>query len=225
MPAIIIGVLVLIALLVAPQIWVRSVLLRHSAPRPAFPGTGGEFARHLLDGMKLGHVKVEETELGDHYNPAAKTVRLKAERFHGKSLTAIVVAAHEVGHAMQDATDYGPLKTRTRLAPLVDIIQSAGPVVLIAASALGVAVRHPAVAALGVAVLVLMNLSVVVLHAVTLPVEFDASFKRALPVLRDGGYLEGADLAAARHILSAAAYTYVASALISLLNIARWIRR
>jgi uncharacterized protein len=225
MPAIIIGVLVLIALLVAPQLWVRSVLLRHSAPRPTFPGTGGDFARHLLDGMKLSHVKVEETELGDHYHPIAKAVRLKAEHFHGKSLTAIVVAAHEVGHAMQDATDYGPLKTRTRLAPVVDVIQSAGPVVLIAASALGVAVRHPAVAALGVAVLVLMNLSIVVLHAVTLPVEFDASFKRALPVLRDGGYLEGKDLAAARHILSAAAYTYVASALMSLLNIARWIRR
>jgi uncharacterized protein len=224
MPILIIGVLVLIALIVLPQLWVRSVLLRHSAPRP-FPGTGGEFARHLLDGMKLSDVKVEETEQGDHYHPIAKAVRLKAEHFHGKSLTAIVVAAHEVGHAMQDATGYGPLKTRTRLAPFVETIHTVGPALLLAASALGVVLRHPAVPAIGVAALVLMNLSIVALHAVTLPVEFDASFKRALPVLRDGGYLEGKDLAAARHILRAAAYTYVASALMSLINIARWIRR
>jgi Zn-dependent membrane protease YugP len=225
MPAIIIGVAVLLALIVLPQLWVRSVLLRHSAPRPAFPGTGGEFARHLLDGMKLSHVTVEETAEGDHYHPVAKAVRLKAEHFHGKSLTAIVIAAHEVGHAMQDATDYGPLKTRTRLAPFVEYIHTAGPAVLLVMSALGAVVRNPAVAAFGVAVLVLMNLSIVILHAVTLPVEFDASFKRALPVLRDGRYLEGKDLAAAQHILSAAAYTYVAAALMSLLNIARWIRR
>jgi hypothetical protein len=225
MPVIIFGVLVLLALIVLPQLWVRSVLRRHSAPRPTFPGTGGEFARHLLDGMKLSHVKVEETGEGDHYDPIAKAVRLKAEHSHGKSLTAIVIAAHEVGHAMQDMTDYGPLKTRTRLAPFVGYIQTAGPVLLVAMSVLGVALRHPAVAALGIAVLVLMNLSIVILHAVTLPVEFDASFKRALPLLRDGRYLEGKDLAAAQHILSAAAYTYVAAALMSLLNIARWIRR
>jgi uncharacterized protein len=225
MPVIILGVLVLLALAILPQLWVRSVLLRHSAPRPTFPGTGGEFARHLLDGMKLGHVKVEETEQGDHYHPIAKAVRLKAEHFHGKSLTAIVIAAHEVGHAMQDATNYAPLKTRTRLAPFIDYIHTAGSVMLVAMSVLGVVLRHPAVAALGIAVLVLMNISIVILHAVTLPVEFDASFKRALPVLRNGRYLEDKDLAAAQHILSAAAYTYVAAALMSLLNIARWIRR
>jgi Zn-dependent membrane protease YugP len=225
MPLIILGVLALLALTVLPQLWVRSVLLRHSSPRPAFPGTGGEFARHLLDGMKLGHVKVEETEQGDHYHPIAKAVRLKAEHFHGKSLTAIVIAAHEVGHAMQDATDYTPLKTRTRLAPFVDYVQTAGSVVLVAMSVLGAVLRHPAIAVLGIAVLVLMNLSIVIFHAITLPVEFDASFKRALPLLRQGRYLEDKDLASAQHILSAAAYTYVAAALMSLLNIARWLRR
>jgi uncharacterized protein len=225
MPLMIIGILIVLALILAPQLWIRSVLLRHSAPHPSIPQTGGEFARHLLVGMKLSHVKVEETEQGDHYHPIAKAVRLKAEHFHGKSLTAIVIAAHEVGHAMQDATGYPPLRTRTRLVPVIEFVQTAGSAVLLAATALGVVLRHPAVAIAGVAALVLMNISIVALHAVTLPVEFDASFKRALPVLRDGRYLSGKDLSAARHILNAAAYTYLAAALMSLLNVARWLRR
>ena len=66
MPFMIIGILIVLALILAPQLWVRSVLLRHSAPHPSIPQTGGEFARHLLDGMKLSHVKVEETAQGDH---------------------------------------------------------------------------------------------------------------------------------------------------------------
>ena len=225
MPFMIVGILIVLALILAPQLWVRSVLLRHSAPRPSIPQTGGEFARHLLDGMKLSHVKVEETEQGDHYHPIAKAVRLKAEHYHGKSLTAVVIAAHEVGHAMQDATGYPPLRTRTRLVPFIEFVQTAGSAILLAATVLGVVLRHPAVAVAGVAALVSMNLSIVVLHLITLPVEFDASFKRALPVLREGRYLSGKDLSAARHILNAAAYTYLAAALMSLLNVARWLRR
>ena len=179
MPFMIVGILIVLALILAPQLWVRSVLLRHSTPRASFPQTGGEFARHLLDGMKLGHVKVEETGQGDHYHPIAKAVRLKAEHYHGKSLTAVVIAAHEVGHAMKDATDYPPLKTRTRLVPFIEYAQTAGSAILLAATLLGAVLRHPAVAIAGVAALVLMNISIVVLHVITLPVEFDASFKRA----------------------------------------------
>src|SRR5690606_21083409 len=108
--------LLLLALAWLPQIWVRSVLARHSKHRPDFPGTGGELARHLLDGMGLHHVKVEATHAGDHYDPRDKTVRLLPQHLNGRSLTAVVVATHEVGHAMQDATNYKPLKVRTRLA-------------------------------------------------------------------------------------------------------------
>jgi len=102
-------VLGIIALAYLPQIWVRGVIARHSQARPDFPGTGGEFARHLLDGMKLEHVGVEVTKDGDHYHPQDKVVRLLPQHLNGRSLSAVVIAAHEVGHAMQDATDYGPL--------------------------------------------------------------------------------------------------------------------
>src|SRR5438067_604545 len=94
---------VICALAVLPQMWVRRVIAAHDAERADFPGTGGEFARHILDEMKLGHVKVEETDAGDHYDPEAKAIRLLPKHFGGKSLAAVVIAAHETGHAMQDA--------------------------------------------------------------------------------------------------------------------------
>ena len=100
---------VIFALAVLPQMWVRRVIAAHDAERADFPGTGGEFARHILDEMKLGHVKVEETDAGDHYDPEAKAIRLLPKHFGGKSLAAVVIAAHETGHAMQDASGYPPL--------------------------------------------------------------------------------------------------------------------
>lgn len=225
MPVAIFGTLVLLALIVLPELWVMSVLHRHSKPRPNLPQTGGEFARHLLDGMRLINVKVEETVLGDHYHPLAKAVRLKPEHFHGRSLTALVIAAHEVGHAMQDATGYAPLQNRTRMAVSVNYIQRAGTLLVFASPILVVLLRNPAVIGLGIAAGILMNLSAVIMHAVTLPVEFDASFNRALPLLQHGRLIAREDMGAARHILTAAAYTYVAAALISLINVARWVRR
>src|SRR5262249_48493542 len=118
--------LIVLLLIVAPQLWLTSVIRRYAGERAEIPWTGAEFARHLLDGMKLERVKVEETERGDHYHPLARAVRLTTEHFHGRSLTAIVIAAHEVGHAMQDATGYAPLKTRTRIAGFADYVHKAG---------------------------------------------------------------------------------------------------
>jgi len=218
------AVLLLLLLIVAPQLWITSVMKRHSSQRPAIPWTGGEFARMLLDGMKLTSVKVEETALGDHYHPLAKSVRLKTDHYFGRSLTAIVIAAHEVGHAMQDATGYAPLHTRTRIAGVVDFIHKAGAVFVIASPLLAAVLRHPGGLIIGLAAAVLMNLTAVVMHAVTLPVEFDASFNRAMVVLEHGKFIPQEEMSAARHILSAAAYTYVASALIDLINLPRLVR-
>jgi Zn-dependent membrane protease YugP len=201
------------------------VLHRHSKPRSNLPRTGGEFARYLLDGMKLNYVKVEETDLGDHYHPLAKAVRLKAEHFYGRTLTAVVIAAHEVGHAMQDATGYAPLQTRTRLAATASYIEKVGGIVLIAAPIFAIILRNPIGIVLGIAAGVIISASAVIMHAVTLPVEFDASFRRALPLLDEGRLIPREDLGAAKHILTAAAYTYVAAALISLINVTRWLRR
>jgi len=118
---------------VLPQLWVKKVITRHSGERADFPGTGGEFARHVLDEMKLDHVKVEETDLGDHYDPEAKVVRLSPQHLNGRSLSAVVIAAHEAGHAMQDATGYPPLQARTRLAKQAIRAEKVGAVVMLAA--------------------------------------------------------------------------------------------
>jgi uncharacterized protein len=218
------GALLFLALIVLPQLWISSVLRRHAAQRPDIPWTGAEFARHLLDGMKLNGVTVEETEQGDHYHPLAKSVRLTTDHFHGRSLTAIVVAAHEVGHAMQDATGYGPLHTRTRIADWAGYVHKVGALLVIAAPALALVLRHPGGFVIGLVAAVLVNLTAVVMHVVTLPVEFDASFNRALAVLKEGRFVPERELGAARHILSAAAYTYVAAALIDLINLPRLLR-
>ena len=222
-----IGLLVLAVLLAVaflPQMWISNVLRRHQAERAEFPGTGGEFARHILDEMKLGHVKVEETDLGDHYDPETKAVRLSKPHFGGRSLAAVVVAAHEVGHAMQDATAYPPLAARTKLAKSSAGIEKVGVVVMLAAPVLMVLGKSPVfllMSAVAGAVIMLMSVAI---HAVTLPVEFDASFRRALPVLKAGAYVNKKDMASARQILMAAAFTYVAAAAMSLLNVARWLR-
>ena len=122
-----------LGLAVLPQMWVRRVIAQHSDERPDIPGTGGEFARHLLDEMKLGHVQVEETNLGDHYDPEAKVIRLLPQHMNGRSLAAVVIAAHEAGHAMQDATGYQPLQARTRLAKQAIRMEKVGAVVMLAA--------------------------------------------------------------------------------------------
>jgi Zn-dependent membrane protease YugP len=214
----------MLALIVAPQFWIMSVMKRHGSQRSAIPWTGGEFARHLLDGMKLATVKVEETQEGDHYHPLAKAVRLKTDHFFGRSLTAIVVAAHEVGHAMQDATGYAPLATRTRIAGMADFVHKVGALLIIAAPAIAALLRHPGGLIIGLVAAILVNLSAVVMHVVTLPVEFDASFNRALVVLKHGRFVPESEMGAARHILSAAAYTYVAAALVDLINLPRLLR-
>jgi Zn-dependent membrane protease YugP len=203
---------------------VKSVIKRHGAERDDIPGTGGELARHLLDGMKLDHVKVEVTDAGDHYDPVAKVLRLTPDHMNGRSLSAVVVAAHEVGHAMQDATDYAPLRVRTKMARQAQIIETAGSIVMLAAPVVMALTRTPHALLLELAAgAVLLTMSLL-MHAVTLPVEFDASFRRALPVLEKGGFIKPADLPATRQILRAAAFTYVAAAALSVINVLRWLR-
>jgi uncharacterized protein len=212
------------ALAVLPQMWVRKVIDRHSSERADFPGTGGEFARHILDEMKLTNVKVEETKLGDHYDPEAKVIRLSPPHFNGRSLAAVVIAAHEAGHAMQDATGYPPLAARTRLAKQAIQMEKVAAVVMLAAPIVMVLAKAPQLLIIEVFVGVMIFALTILLHAVTLPVEFDASFRRALPVLKAGRYIKDADMRSARQILKAAAFTYVASAAMSMLDVARWLR-
>jgi Zn-dependent membrane protease YugP len=213
-----------LGLAVLPQMLVRRVIARHGDERPDFPGTGGEFARHILDEMKLSHVKVEETKLGDHYDPDAKAVRLLPQHMNGRSLSAVVIAAHEAGHAMQDASGYPPLAARTRLAKQAIRTEKVAAVVMLAVPIVMVLAKAPHVVLIEVMVGVMIFALSILLHAVTLPVEFDASFGRALPVLKAGRYLDDKDMPAAKEILRAAAFTYVAAAAMSVLDVMRWLR-
>lgn len=221
------GLIILLGLLglaMLPQMCVQRVLKENGRERPDFPGTGGQFARHLLDELKLTGVVVEETKLGDHYDPESKTVRLLPQHFNGRSLSAVVVAAHEVGHAIQDATGYGPLVTRTRLAKQAHNVERIGAIVMLTAPLVMAIVKAPALVFVQIGAGLLILASTVLMHVTTLPVEFDASFRRALPVLQAGRYVSPDDMTAARRILKAAALTYVAAAAMSLLDVMRWIR-
>ncbi|MEZ5774280.1 MAG: zinc metallopeptidase [Hyphomicrobiaceae bacterium] len=135
------------ALSYLPGAWVKGVLARHGQERADFAETGGAFARRILSEMKLGHVKVEPTREGDHYDPATRTVRLSPAHYDRRSLAALVVAAHEVGHAMQDATGYKPLRQRTVLAAPAKI-ERFGSFVMLAAPVLMVVSKSPVVLAL-----------------------------------------------------------------------------
>ena len=220
---IILIIVVVAGVIFGPQLWVMRVLSKYSARRDDYPGTGGELARHLLDRLDMKHVKVETAEAGDHYDPEAKAVRLTPDKFDSKSLTAVTVAAHEVGHAIQDQTAYQPLAERTRLIRVASGAQRLGAVVMMGIPIAAALARTPSAGLLVLlAGMATMGISALV-HLVTLPVEWDASFRRALPVLQEGNYLSPQDMQGARRILMAAALTYVAASLASLLNLWRWI--
>lgn len=212
----------LMALIIGPSIWVRRVMERYSQPADRYTLTGGETARSLLDAAGLESVTVETTDSGDHYDPTAKAVRLSGQNFASRSLTAITIAAHEVGHALQDAGAYPPLKWRTKLVKWVGPIEKTGAVLMMATPLIIGVTRLPFAGLLMLLGGLLTLGSAVAVHALTLPTEFDASFGRAMPMLEEQGVLFEKDERHARKLLKAAAMTYVSASLMSLLNIARW---
>jgi uncharacterized protein len=213
----------LVAIVIGPQFLINWTMNKHAVEREDFPGTGGELARHLLNQAGLTDVKLEVTDkMRDHYSPEEKVVRLSEANMNGKSVTAVAVAAHEVSHAIQDRDGYTPLVMRQRLVKKTVIIERVGSVIMMLTPLVFALVRNPAIALLEVFAALGIMASTIVIHIFTLPTEFDASFKKALPVLE--AYLPPEDMKGARAVLRAAAFTYVAGALVSLLNIARWLR-
>lgn len=217
-------VFALLAVVVLPYAWVRYTIDRHSRARPDLPGTGGELARHLLNRFDLPHVQIEVTELGDHYDPASKTVRLLKKHMEGRSLSAVAVAAHEVSHALQDAGGERMLALRQKLATFAAGTDKIASFFFIAAPFSGLLARTPAAFIAFIAIGIALLSVRVIVSLVTLPVEFDASFGKALPILKDGGYLKPEDMKPVKAVLRAAALTYVAGALIALVNLWQWIR-
>lgn len=223
MPFILLALFV-IALLFGPGLWVKRVLSKNSEHRADLPGTGGELAKHLISQYQLEDVKLEGTDVGDHYDPQTRTIRLTPNVMEGKSLTAVATATHEFGHALQHAKSYRALTTRTVLVKNAMIVQKVAGAAIFLIPVF--AVIPPLVVAsrlLLIFIIGAMFLSALV-HFVTLPVEFDASFGRALPILKEGNYVSEQDMSTVRRILLACALTYVSQAMMSVLNLGRWIR-
>jgi len=219
----ILGIL-LLAAITLPQMWVKRVMRQYSTPDNRYEISGSELARTILNRYGLRHVKIEVTKEGDHYDPDERTVRLSEAYFSGRSLAAITIAAHEVGHAIQHDTDYRPMALRSKLVGKTSGAEKLGAMILMASPLFAVISRRPLPALiLFLAGLASMGMPALV-HLATLPVEFDASFNRALPLLKAGNYLHDGDEHAARKLLKAAALTYVAGSLSSLLNFWKWLR-
>ena len=175
--------------------------------------TGAEMARVILDGNGCRDVRIEQVagKLTDHFDPQDGVLRLSREVYHSSSIAAIGVAAHEAGHAIQDAQGYVPMNIRANLVPLANIgSQAAMPIFL-----LGLLMSWEPVLKIGIACF----LFAVLFYLVTLPVELNAS-SRAVAVLSDG-YMAEDELKGVKAVLSAAALTYVASAVQAVLQLLR----
>lgn len=179
--------------------------------------TGAQVAQELLYTQGIYDVRVEEahgSRLGDHYDPKAKVVRLSPEVYHGNSVAALGVAAHEVGHAVQHEHQYFPLRFRTSLFPLANI----GSTLAFPLFLLGFFLQSFSFVQLGI---VLFSLAVL-FQVITLPVEYNAS-SRALAMLESGGYVQGWESSGVRKVLNAAALTYVAATLMAVLELVRFL--
>ncbi len=221
---IILIILFLLLLVFGPQWWARYTFRRYAGVLPRIPGTGGELARHLLDQFGMADVPVEKTQPGgDHYDPEVRAVRLGPDNYDHNSLTAVAVAAHEVGHAIQHQRNEPKLALRHRLVRLAQTTQQLGAGAMFLLPVALAITRAPSAGLLMAAIGLGSMASATLVHLVTLPVEIDASFNKALPILVAGHYIQPDDEAAVRRVLRAAALTYVAGSLASLLNLARWL--
>jgi len=213
---------IFIAVVALPGAWASHVLKKHQVEDKALQGTGGELAEHLMERFKLTDVTLEESEVGDHYDPESKCVRLTPANMSGQTLTAVATAAHEVGHALQHQSAYSPILLRTRLVKVAMVMEKLGSSAMLLAPIAILFTKSPAVGGIFFGTALLSMLTMTVVHIVTLPVEFNASFGRALPVLREG-YLPPEKIKIAEKILLACALTYLAQSLASLLNLGRWL--
>jgi Zn-dependent membrane protease YugP len=187
--------------------------LQHNARLSGFAA-----ARRILDSAGLGNVRIESVpgHLSDHYDPRAKVLRLSNDVYHGRSLTSVGIAAHEAGHAIQDAVGYLPLVVRNFAVPAASFGSGAGMVLLV----LGVLLNVSWLLLLGVVVFS----GVVFFQLVNLPVEFNAS-RRAKALLVETGIVDGYEMGPVNSVLNAAALTYVAATLQAVLTLVYYIFR
>ena len=197
----------LLFLFFAPVIWLNYVFKKNDKILINMPFNGLEFGNNILNELGLNNVKIEQSLIGDHYDLLEKKVKVSESRLSKKSLTAISVVCHEIGHAIQHNENYKPLEQRTKIVKNTAWISQLGSGLLL--------MGFPTIFATGsfslmkiCLVFVLISLFIgIIVHLVTLEVEFDASFKKALPILKEKVPKEYHD--ACHSVLKAAALTYV----------------
>ena len=175
--------------------------------------TGAQVAREILDSEGLQHIQIFEVsgQLSDHYNPGKNTINLSKDVYHGTSIAALAVAAHECGHAIQYKEKYIPISLRNAILPIANVGQYLGWIAIL----IGLALGHTNVAWLGF----FLMCGILAFQVVTLPVEFNAS-SRALTIL-EARYLTDGEYVGAKKMLSAAAMTYVAAMISTLMSMLR----
>ncbi|MCA0970364.1 zinc metallopeptidase [Halobacillus litoralis] len=212
--------LIYFALILIIPIWaqskVKKTYKKYSKEPISSAMSGAEVARKILDDNGLYNVAVEEVRghLTDHYDPRSKVIRLSSDNFHGRSAAGAAVAAHEVGHAIQDAQDYAFLKFRSALVPVASFGSNASIFLIIGGLLLNMTGLYLAG--------VVFFTAAVLFQLVTLPVEFDAS-NRAMGQMVSSGIIRNDEERKTKKVLNAAAMTYVAAAIVALLELLRFV--
>lgn len=207
-------IILIILIPLMAQIKITNCYNRYKKEKNSCKLTGQEVARKILDENGLNDVHIVEIkgELTDHYDPTRKVVRLSTAIFHGETIAAASVAAHECGHAIQDKENYTFLKIRSAIYPVVNVATNISYYIIFA----GLLLQVFKLAYIGIG----LTCCGLLFQLVTLPVEFDAS-KRALIKLEEYNLLAKSEIDGAKNVLSAAALTYVAGVLASILQILR----
>lgn len=212
--------LIYFAILLILPLWaqmkVKSTYNKYSKIATSTQIPGAQVARKILDDNGLYDVRIEEVQgmLTDHYDPRTKTVRLSSNNFHGTSMAASAVAAHEVGHALQHAEEYAFLKFRTNLVPLASFGSSTSFYIILA----GLIFDQMNLLLIGI----IFMAFAVLFQVITLPVEFNAS-SRAMDQLVATGIIVNNEERDTKKVLDAAALTYVAAALVAVAELLRFI--
>jgi len=202
------------------QARVTTAMSKFSRVNTARGMSGSKIAEAILSRAGVSDVQIERLDAnsGDHYDPRSKTIRLSAHVYDSSSVTAVAVAAHEAGHALQHSEAYTPLAMRNGIFPIVRFTSAAAIPLIFIGIMLGLGSEF---APILIDVGIIFFATTVLFHLITLPVEFNAS-GRAREVLEVGGYLNDEELRGARKVLGAAAMTYVAAAMVAAMQLLRF---
>lgn len=201
----------------APIVWVNYVFKKNDKILPNMPFDAYEFGEQLIKELKLNNVRIEKTLIGDHYDLDEKKVKVHEDRFKRKSLTSISVICHEIGHAIQHSEDYSPLITRTKLVKNTQWINKISMYLIYVGFPVIFATGLLSLIKVCVLLILLSALTGVIVHLITLEVEFDASFNKAYPIIKQK--IPEVYHDSCRSVLRAAAFTYVVGVFKNLISL------